>query len=139
MSIQNAIKDSVKKQDRIIALETFHRGWDDGISEDTILQGLMDRYTACNKQRVIDEGLRLDRPNLSTVDIFAHASLLKASGERRLARIKRVSSSGVTSVSYLTMGYKVFGDYAIWVSHPDIWNETEMTEVSKWLMENYHH
>jgi hypothetical protein len=139
MNLHSAIRSSIQEQDRQEALVAFHRGWDDGITEDTILQGLMARYTACGKQGVIDEGLRMNRPNLSTVEVFARESLLKASGERRLARVKRVSSSGVSSTSYLTMGYKVFGDYAIWVSHPDLWNEKELEEVSEWLMENYHH
>lgn len=139
MNIHSAIRSSIKEQDRQEALVAFHRGWDDGISEDTILQGLMARYKACNKHGVIEHGLRIEREDLNTISIYAREPLFRDSGERRLVRIRVVSEGGLGKMDYLTMGYKVFDDCAIWVSHPKLWNDVELEEVSTWLIENHHH
>ena len=139
MNIHNAIRGSIKEQDRQEALVAFHRGWDDGISEDTVLQGLMARYKACGKQGVVEHGLRIEREDLSTINVYAGEPLLRESGERRLVQIKALSEDGLKGADYLSMGYKVFDDCAIWVAHPKLWNNVELEEVSSWLMENHHH
>lgn len=138
MSLVNAIRRSVRDQDIEMALTSFHKGWDGEIDEDTILQGLMFRYSACGKSNVVREGVRIERHSLDVVVIEAKSSRDLVNGTRRLLTVRRLHRYSERT-HLISTGYRTFGDYSISTAHPELWHDEELEEVGKWLMENFHH
>lgn len=113
MQVTTYILDSVKEQQRVIALENCFQTWDGNVDIDVILQGLHDRFAAINKPL---SGICIERSGLNNISIFTE--------EMTLCEIVQLPVS------------QCFDTY--WRVESPL-HEHEELEMAKWLFKNFHH
>lgn len=114
MNIQTAIKNSIAEQDKVVALKCCHRGWDGAITQDTIAQGVMERYRAMGLQDKVEGGVAFVRSGLNEVKL-----------------VKKTSFNIELDVIRFHNGY-ITGDENLF--HPK-----EIQQIGKWMQKNFHH
>lgn len=114
-SLVSVIRSSIAAQNRETALVSCHRGWDGTITQDTVLQGVMERFTAIGKGDQIAGGMTFQRKGLSHVNLV------------------RKDSQGRENIVLTNM----FGDSEAYCR--DTFHSHEVKEIGAWMQEHVYH
>lgn len=111
-TLMTCIKNSIEAQDAVIALKDCVTGWDGTVNEETILQGILDRYQAMGASDVVEYGIRMERTSLRT------------------ARI--VAKGGITIMAFYT-------SLVPHILDPSFFRQEEINKIKKFMLEEFHH
>ena len=114
-SLVSVIRDGIATQNRETALVSCHRGWDGDIDQDTIAQGVMERYRALGRAYAVEGGVAFRRTGLGNVALVRLGAL---DLELEVISLRQ----GVVRV----------------VDH-DTFHSHEVSDITAWMQEHVYH
>lgn len=134
--LMTAINNNVNDQDRIQALECCHKGWDGNIDANTILDGIVARYSAFDNP-IVGATLSIRRLNLMTVGI------VQTIGDQTVALLEFETvdvdtARGSVDVSIFRIP-NTRKCLRVKVNDIDYFHPEELEEMGTWLLANFYH
>lgn len=127
----NHLNAGVVEQNREVALENCLKTWDDSLDLETILQGVMERYSAVGLKLYVEGGLRATRKGLNHVVLETPTAQL-------------ISVSVYQHLKSSPYGYcfqTEQGNVIVYVTEEvgvTVFHNHELETMARWLLENFH-